>query len=149
MSLVDIPASDSLVFRDEFIRIYPNPVTLEMFWIRNRNLFLHEPNWWPAYYPFFMDESASGLSVMEHTETRDRGSGLLMPTAVSMSMLMVYAIRRNLPLMLLDGRYFRTSSSISRRAMVILRCVSREKIEIESWPKEYNHPLLATWCCHA
>lgn len=67
------------------------------------------------------------------------------PKAVFLAMVMAHTIEHAVDCGLLGGSYLRTSSMISSRAMVVLRCTRDRKIEIESWAKDDQHKLLADW----
>lgn len=112
----------------------------------NPELFPQELCAWAEHYEFFTKEYAGGDSSRWREVTSDE-SNLCeeAPKAVVVAMIMVQAIHQKDDCELLRKNYFRTGSTISSRAMVVLRCTENGKIEIESWDKDSRHRLLSDW----
>jgi hypothetical protein len=111
----------------------------------NPELFPQELCAWAERYEFFTNEYAGGDSFQWRETTTDQKESEDAPKAIAVAMIMVEAIHRKDDCELLRRTYFRTASTISSRAIVVLRCTEDSKIQIESWDKDSRHRLLSDW----
>ena len=130
---------------ERFLCCYLKSMTLADLRRENPELFPKELCAWAEHYEFFTNEYAGGEYSRRRKTTDEEASLFDTPKAVVVAMVMVEAIRRCADCDLLGGAYFRTSSAISSRAIVVVRCTPDKKIEIESWAKSNRHQLLADW----
>jgi hypothetical protein len=112
---------------------------------QNPELFPKEFCSWAEHHEFFAHESAGeACPVPQRRWDRPEGWTPALP-AVTLALMMVQAIREKANCGFLNGRYFRTGTEISSRAIVVIRCTPERTIEIESWAKDSRHRLLADW----